>query len=121
MNKDLIFISELKVDAIIGIYDWERENTQPLIFDVEMETDIKKSAGSDSIDDTVCYKTVSDEIIALTLQNKFELVESLAEDICQSILKKHTGVSAIKLTVSKPNAVEQTKTVGITIFRGRKG
>lgn len=119
MNKDIIFIRELTVEAIIGIFDWERENTQPLIFDIEMETDISQSASSDSINDTVCYKTVADEVSALTKNSNAELIESLAEAICQMVLKQHKGVSAIKLTVHKPQAVADTKTVGLTIYRTR--
>jgi dihydroneopterin aldolase len=120
MNKDIIFIKQLNVSAIIGIYDWERKTPQPLIFDIEMTTNIQKSASTDSIADTVCYKTVADNIIDLTKQNKFELLESLAEKICQLILAKHQGVLAIKLSVNKPNAVENTQTVGISIYRSRR-
>lgn len=119
MNSDIIFIKQLRVSAIIGIYDWERESPQPLIFDVEMSTDIKKSASTDSIDDTICYKTVADNITDLTKQNKFELLESLAEEICQLILAKYQGVIEIKLSINKPNAVENTQTVGICIQRSR--
>lgn len=120
MNKDIIFIRALKVNAIIGIFDWERENTQPLIFDIEMETDIQKSASSDLIDDTVCYKTVADEIINLAKQSQFELIESLAEVACSMVLNNHKGVSGLTLSINKPQAVEQAKTVGLTIFRSQE-
>jgi dihydroneopterin aldolase len=117
MNRDFIFIKKLKVNAIIGIYAWEREKPQPLIFDVEMSVDIKQSTQSDSIDDTVCYKTVADEIMALTAQSKHELIEALSEEICQVILKNHQAISSIKLSINKPQAVAQAKTVGLVIYR----
>ncbi len=119
MTSDLIFIKQLQVDAIIGIYDWEREKTQPLIFDIEMGTDIKKSATSDNIADTVCYKTVADEVVSLAKLAKFELLEALVEETCKMILNNHMGVSSVKLSVNKPNAVEQALTVGLAIYRVR--
>ncbi len=119
MNSDIIFIKELKVNAIIGIFDWERVKPQPLIFDIEMNTSIKKPALSDNIIDTVCYKTVVDDIIDFTKQSKYKLIETLAEDICQLILNKYNGVQEIRLTVNKPQAVAEALSVGLIIYRAR--
>ncbi|VAW49083.1 Dihydroneopterin aldolase [hydrothermal vent metagenome] len=116
---DIIFIQGLKTHAIIGIYDWERENRQPLIFDIEMSLPISSAAMSDNIDDTVDYKCVSDEIIELVENSRFELLESLCEAICQHILEHHTAVQKIQLKVSKPQAVAETDTVGLIITRQR--
>ncbi|VAW47458.1 Dihydroneopterin aldolase [hydrothermal vent metagenome] len=116
---DIIFIQGLKTHAIIGIYDWERETRQPLIFDLEMSLPILNAANSDDINDTVDYKQVSDEIIKLVDQSRFELLESLCETICQYILKHHPTVQKIQLKVSKPLAVEETDTVGLMITRHR--
>lgn len=119
MTSDLILINQLQVDAIIGIYAWEREETQPLIFNIEMSTDIKKSAISDNVADTVCYKAVADEVVRLVKLAKFKLLEALVEETCKMILNNHLGVSSVKLSVNKPNAVEQALTVGLTIYRVR--
>lgn len=116
---DIIFIQGLKTQAIIGIYDWERENRQPLIFDIEMSLPTQIAATSDNINDTVDYKQVSDDIIKLVEKSRFELLESLCETICQSILKQHTAVQTIQLKVSKPQAVAETDTVGLIITRKR--
>lgn len=116
---DTIFIQGLKTQAIIGIYDWERENRQPLIFDIDMDLPTFKAANSDDINDTVDYKQVSDEVIELVEESRFELLESLCEAICQHILTKHLAVQTLRLQVSKPNAVAETDTVGLRITRQR--
>ena len=116
---DIIFIQGLKTQAIIGIYDWERENRQPLIFDIEMSLPIASAANSDDISDTVDYKQVSDEVIALVENSRFELLETLTEAICQHIIDSHQAVQKIQLKVSKPQAVSETDTVGLIITRHR--
>lgn len=117
---DIIFIQGLKTQAIIGIYDWERENRQPLIFDIEMSLPIVNAANSDDISDTVDYKQVSDEVIELVEESRFELLETLTEAICQHILNNHNAVQKILLKVSKPQAVAETDTVGLIITRHRQ-
>ncbi len=116
---DIIFIQGLKTQAIIGIYDWERESRQPLIFDIEMSLPISAAASSDDINDTVDYAKASSEVIALVEQSSFELLESLTEAICQHIFKNHQAVQKIQLKVSKPQAVAETDTVGLNITRHR--
>lgn len=116
---DIIFIQGLKTQAIIGIFDWERENRQPLIFDIEMAVPIASAAKSDNINDTVSYKTVSDEIIELVEKSSYELLESLAEAICLHVLNTHKAVQSIQLKVGKPQAVAETETVGLIITRCR--
>lgn len=116
---DTVFIEGLKTHAIIGIYDWERENRQPLIFDIEMDLPVLQAAHSDDIADTVNYKVVSDQVIELVKNSEYELLESLCEAICNLILQNHSAVQAIRLRVSKPQAVEETDTVGLKITRAR--
>ncbi|BCN94083.1 7,8-dihydroneopterin aldolase [Thiomicrorhabdus immobilis] len=116
---DTVFIEGLKTQAIIGIYDWERENRQPLIFDIDMDLPIAQAAKSDDINDTVDYKQVSDEVIAIVEQSRHELLETLCEEICQHILKNHLAVQMVRLKVSKPQAVAETDTVGLKITRHR--
>lgn len=116
---DKIFIKGLETQAIIGIYDWERENKQPLYFDIELSMPIFKAAESDHIDDTVNYKKVCDELIELVGQSRVELLESLVENICNHIFAHHHAVQKIDLKVSKPQAVAETETVGLIVSRSR--
>jgi len=118
-NMDTIFIDGLQTQAIIGIYDWERENRQPLIFDIDMLTPISQAAQTDNINDTVNYKQVSDEVIELVEKSRYELIESLCDAICVHILSHHQAVEVIHLKVSKPMAVPETNTVGLKITRFR--
>ena len=116
---DKIFIEGLKTQAIIGIYDWERENRQPLYFDIELSLPTFKAAKSDAINDTVDYKQVCDELIELVDLSRVELLESLVEHICMHIFANHSAVQKIDLKVSKPQAVTETKTVGLMVSRTR--
>jgi len=116
---DTVYIAGLKTQAIIGIYDWEKESKQPLIFDIDMDLPITQAAQSDDINDTVNYKQVSDEIIELVEKSRHELLETLCEEICQHILTHHKAVQLIHLKVSKPQAVAETDTVGLKITRQR--
>lgn len=117
---DTIFIQGLQTQAIIGIYDWERAQSQPLIFDVDMHLPIAAAAQSDAIGDTVDYKQVADELIELVSNSRFELLESLCEAMCQHILNTHLAVQTVRLRVSKPQAVPEASTVGLIIQRHRK-
>lgn len=119
MHQDAIFIKGLAVKAVIGVFDWEKEIQQPLVFDLELYTDLKQASESDNLQDTVCYKTVSDDIIALTEASRFDLIESLAEKVCEHILATQTGVQALKLTLHKPDAVPAAQSVGLNIYRTR--
>lgn len=119
LSMDIIFIEDLRVDTVIGVFDWEKEFKQPLYFDIEMQTDIRASAINDDIDKTVSYKEVSDRVIELVENTQFELLETLAERLCETILKTFSGVFSITLKVKKPQAVPRANTVGIQITRKR--
>lgn len=119
MHKDIIFIKNLTIQAIIGVYEWEKQFKQPLIFDLEMTTDLSKAAASDALKDTVNYKQVSDEIIELIEANQFELLESVSDQVCQHIFQQYPSVEKIELTINKPNAVPQAEAVGIKMVRFR--
>lgn len=116
---DKIFIEGLETQAIIGIYDWERENRQPLYFDIELSLPIFKAAASDQINDTVDYAQVCHELIELVDKSRVELLESLVENICNHIFTHHKAVQKIDLKVSKPQAVAETRTVGLMVSRVR--
>ena len=116
---DIVFIHDLQVETVIGIYDWERKIRQTISLDIEMATDISKAAKSDDIEDTLSYKTVVKRLIEFIEQSEFELVEALAEKICSIILDEFS-VPWVKLTLHKPGAVRGSKSVGVMIERGSK-
>ncbi|MCL1635799.1 dihydroneopterin aldolase [Luteimonas sp. SX5] len=115
---DKVFIEGLEIEALIGIYDWERRIRQPLVFDVEMAFDNRKPAASDDIADTLNYKDVSKRLIDFVSQSEYQLVETLAERCAQIVLEEF-GVSHVRLKLSKPGAVRGAKAVGVIVERSR--
>jgi dihydroneopterin aldolase len=116
---DIVFIHDLQIETVIGIYDWERKIRQTISLDIEMATDISKAAKSDNIEDALSYKTVAKRLIEFIEQSEFELVEALAERIC-GIVMEEFSVPWVKLTLHKPGAVRGSKSVGVIIERGTR-
>ncbi len=114
---DTVFIEDLRIDAVIGIYDWERRVRQTLSFDIEMAFDNTVPAASDDIALTLNYKDVSKRLIDYVGASGFGLVETLAEH-CAAILREEFGVRWVRLKLSKPGAVRGAKAVGVCIERG---
>ena len=115
---DRVFIEDLKVQTVIGIFDWEREIKQTVSIDLEMEFDIRTAAASDSIEDTLDYKSVSKRLIQFIETSEFQLVEALAER-CASIVLDEFPVSWLRLKLGKPGAVRGSTAVGVVIERGQ--
>ena len=116
---DKVFIEGLEIDALIGIYDWERRIRQTLRFDLEMGFDNRKPAASDNIEDTLNYKAVSKRLMEFVRASDFGLVETLAER-CAEIVLREFGVAWLRLKLSKPGAVSDSKAVGVQIERGQR-
>ena len=114
---DRVFIEDLKIETVIGIYDWERNIRQTVALDVEMAFDNTKPASTDRIEDTLDYKRVAKRLIAFVEGSRFELVETLAER-CADVVRQEFGVTWLRLKLSKPGAVTGSKAVGVIIERG---
>ena len=115
---DVVFIEALEIEALIGIYDWERRVRQTLSFDIEMEFDNRVPAASDDINLTLNYKAVSKRLIEYVQSTGFGLVETLAER-CAEIILNEFEVSRVRLKLSKPGAVRGARAVGVRIERAR--
>ncbi len=115
---DIIFIRDLRIDTVIGIYDWERAIKQTIHLDLEMATDIARAAASDQIDDTLNYKAVSKRVIAFVEESRFQLVETLAERIVELVLNEF-DVPWMRLTLNKGGAVRGAQGVGVIIERSK--
>jgi 7,8-dihydroneopterin aldolase/epimerase/oxygenase len=116
---DKIFLSELKVDAVIGIWEWERRIRQTIIIDLEMSADIAKAAATDDVADTLNYKSVAKRIREFVADSSFQLVETLAERIA-AIVRDEFDVTWVKVRVNKPGAIRGSKAVGVLIERGNR-
>jgi 7,8-dihydroneopterin aldolase/epimerase/oxygenase len=118
-NKmDKIFIRALKTEAIIGIYDWERQVKQTVLLDIDFSADIRKAALTDSVHDTLNYKRVAKRVLAFVEASQFHLVETLAEHIAMLILEEF-GVAWVSIVLSKPGAVRSSRDVGVALERDR--
>src|ERR1700748_654854 len=115
---DKIFIHALKTEAIIGIFDWERQVKQTVVIDIEISADIAKAALSDSIHDTLNYKRIAKRVLAFVEQSKFHLVETLAEGIAMLLLEDF-GIDWISISLSKPGAIRSSRDVGVMLERDR--
>ncbi|MBO9717409.1 MAG: dihydroneopterin aldolase [Pseudoxanthomonas sp.] len=116
---DKVFIEGLEIEALIGIYDWERRIRQTLRFDLEMGFDNRKPAASDAIADTLDYKAVSKRLVDFVGQSDFGLVETLAER-CAALVIAEFGVPWLRLKLSKPGAVRGAQAVGVVIERSAR-
>ncbi|WP_177419815.1 dihydroneopterin aldolase [endosymbiont of Lamellibrachia barhami] len=116
---DIVFIRNLRIETVIGIYDWEREIRQPVVLDLEMGADIARAAKSDHIDDTLDYKAVSKRLIQFVEESEFQLVETLAER-CAEIVLDEFEVPWVRLTMNKIGAVSAARDVGVIIERGSR-
>jgi dihydroneopterin aldolase len=115
---DTIYIHALKTEAIIGIFDWERQVKQTVVVDIEISADVARAALSDSIDDTLNYKRVAKRVLAFVEESKFHLVETLAERIAMLILEDF-GIAWVRISLSKPGAIRNSRDVGVTLERTR--
>ena len=116
---DKIFLSELKIDTIIGIWEWERRIRQTVVIDLEMSADIARAAASDEVADTLNYKLVAKRIQGFVADSSFQLVETLAERIA-GIIREEFDVAWVKVRVNKPGAIRGSKAVGVLIERGER-
>lgn len=115
---DTVFLHELKVETIIGIWGWERKIRQTVSIDLEMGADIRRAAETDSIDDTLNYKAISKRVQQFVADSEFQLVETMAEKIAELVLQEFK-VPWIQVRVSKPGAIRGAKNVGILIRRSK--
>ena len=116
---DIVFLRDLRIETVIGIYDWEREIKQTVILDLEMGCDVSRAAASESIEDAVNYKAVAKRMIQFVGESRCQLVETLAER-CAEIILGEFGVPWVRLSVNKIGAVTGARDVGVVIERGSK-
>lgn len=115
---DKVFVTGLRTDAFIGVYDWEHEQPQPLLFDLEMDWDQRQAAATDAIADALDYDALSQAVKRLVEARPRQLIETVAEEVAQLILQEF-GVSRVRVRVEKPQALKIATTVGVWIERSR--
>lgn len=118
-QTDTIFLRDLRVDTVVGIWDWERKIRQTVSIDLDMAADIRKAASSDNIEDTLNYKAVAKRVQQFVAGSEYQLVETLAEKIAETILAEFK-IEWVQLRVSKPGAIRNSRDVGVLIRREKE-
>ena len=113
---DIVFIKALMVMAVIGVYDWEQNRRQKLVFDIDMGWDNRPAARSDQVADCLSYADVSEAVLNFVSGGRFALVERVAEDVADLLLTRF-AIPWVRIKVSKPGAVPQAESVGVIIER----
>lgn len=116
---DSVFIEQLRIETVIGIYDWERCVRQVVLLDLEMATDIRRAAASEQIADALDYHAISVRLSEFVSGQSFQLLETLAEQ-CAALVMREFGVRWLRLRVTKPTAISAARAVGVLIERGTR-
>lgn len=116
---DIVFLRDLRVETVIGVFEWERRIRQVVSLDLEMAADVAHAAASDAIGDALDYKAVAKRLIQFVGESRFQLVETLAERVA-ALLREEFGIPWVRVTVSKPGAVRGAREVGVVIERGER-
>ncbi|HHB12877.1 MAG TPA: dihydroneopterin aldolase [Chromatiales bacterium] len=114
---DTVYIRDLRVEARIGIWEWEQRIRQQVRIDLEMAADIGRAAASDRIEDALNYRAVAKRVQGFLAEHEFGLVETMAEALARLIMEEFR-VPWLRLRVGKPGAVRGSREVGVVIERG---
>ena len=113
---DKIFLQDLRIQAVIGIWEWERRVRQTVSLDLELGTDVRRAAATDEIEDALDYKGIAKRLAKFVEESEFKLVETLAETLAKIVITEF-DVPWLKLSVSKPGAIEGSRNVGVVVER----
>jgi len=116
---DQIHIRDLRLRCVIGVYPDERRDKQDVNFNITLYADLGRAAQTDQLADTVDYKAVKKDIIAMVEASSFQLVERLAERVAEICLG-HPHVRGARVVAEKPGALRFARTVAVEIVRWRK-
>tara|TARA_R110001599_G_scaffold353591_1_gene594128 strand:+ start:19698 stop:20054 length:357 start_codon:yes stop_codon:yes gene_type:complete len=116
---DIVYISELRADTVIGVYDWERRVRQTVVLDLELASDNRRAAASDGVEDALDYAAISARLLSFIEASEFQLIETLAERVATLLLEEF-AVPWLRLRLAKPGAVAAAREVGVLIERGER-
>ena len=117
---DAIIIEGLKVDTVVGCFNWERQIIQPLMLDLTIQTNLEQASHSDELEHTLNYAEIC-EISAQVIQKKQpKLLEHAAKLVLNTLFTTFPTIESIMITVRKPAIIAQANSVGIRLERHRK-
>lgn len=116
---DAIIIEGLKVDTVIGCFNWERQIIQPLMLDLTIHNDLNQAAQSDELDDTLNYAQICELAAQVIQQAKPKLIEHAALLVLEKLFLVFPSIESIIITIRKPAIIAQANAVGIRLERNR--
>jgi dihydroneopterin aldolase/D-erythro-7,8-dihydroneopterin triphosphate epimerase len=119
LPQDEIRICDLKFRCIVGVNEDERHRKQDIVAQIVLYTDLRPAGRTDALEDTVDYKILKKEILALAERSHFLLIEALAESIADICLR-HDRVEQVAVTIEKPGALRYARTVAVKVVRNRQ-
>jgi len=117
-QSDVVFLRGLAVETTIGFFEWERHVKQTVVIDLEFPVDCARAASTDSVKDTVDYKSIAKRAISFVSEAQFHLVETLAHKLATTLLEEFS-IEWIRMSINKPGAIRGSRDVGVTIERRR--
>ena len=116
---DAIIIEGLKVETVVGCFNWERQIIQPLLIDLTIQTSLEKAAHSDELEDTLNYAEIC-ELSAKVIQDAApKLIEHAAKLVLDVLFFTFPTIESIKITIRKPAIIAEAQSVGIRLERHR--
>jgi 7,8-dihydroneopterin aldolase/epimerase/oxygenase len=119
VSMDLVYVRNLRIDCVIGAFEWERRIRQTVAIDLDLAADVARAARTDRLADTVDYKAIAKRLIEVVGESEFRLVETLAERVAEVVLEEF-GVAWVRVRVNKKGALRHAADVGVVIERGHK-
>lgn len=116
---DLVYVRNLKIDCVIGAFEWERRIRQTVAIDLDLAADAARAARTDRLEDTVDYKAIAKRLADVVGKSEFRLVETLAERVAEIVLKEF-AVAWVRVRINKKGALRHANDVGVVIERGQK-
>lgn len=119
MNRDQIFLKNLAVETVVGVLDWEREQTQTLLLTLSLTVDTAPASKDEDLTQTVSYAAVAETVRAHLAEQHYRLLETLANRLAALLFEAYPLIQAIGLTVDKPDVVPGCEGIGLRIYRER--
>jgi len=116
---DAIIIEGLKVDTVVGCFNWERQIIQPLMLDLTIHNDLSQAAQSDELEDTLNYAQICELAAQVIQQAQPKLIEHAAQLVLERLFKTFSSIESIIITIRKPAIIAQATAVGIRLERNR--
>ena len=117
---DAIIIEGLKVDTVVGCFNWERQIIQPLMLDLIIQNNLEQAACSDELEDTLNYAEICEISVKVIQEAQPKLIEHAAKLVIDALFSTYASVESIMITIRKPAIIAQANSVGIRLERHRK-